>query len=159
LPLETCETMNGMWGYKVSDQNYKSVPELIRLLVNTAGKGANLLLNIGPQPNGELPEIALKRLHDIGTWMNQYGETIYGTTAGSLPVQEWGATTCKGGVEYIHILNYKYTYFTIPVKGKIKEVKEFASGKLLNFKQNKDNTITIKLNPHDDVVDYVLEIR
>ena len=44
LPLETCETMNGMWGYKVEDQNYKSTQELIQLLVRTAAKGANLLL-------------------------------------------------------------------------------------------------------------------
>ncbi len=50
LPLETCATMNGMWGYKIMDQNYKSVPELIELLVNARGKGANLLLNIGLQP-------------------------------------------------------------------------------------------------------------
>ena len=48
LPLETCETMNGMWGYKVADQNYKSAEQLIRLLVRTASKGANLLLNVGP---------------------------------------------------------------------------------------------------------------
>ena len=55
LPLETCETMNGMWGYKIMDQNYKSSAELVRLMVGAAGKGANLLLNIGPQPSGELP--------------------------------------------------------------------------------------------------------
>ena len=59
LPLETCQTMNGMWGYKIKDQDYKSPKELIRLLVRTAAKGANLLLNIGPQPNGELPATAL----------------------------------------------------------------------------------------------------
>ena len=47
LPLETCQTMNGMWGYKVSDQNYKSDTTLVRLLVRAAGKGANLLMNIG----------------------------------------------------------------------------------------------------------------
>src|SRR5574344_1217183 len=48
LPLEMCETMNGMWGYKVADQNYKSVKDLVQLLVRAAGKGSNLLLNIGP---------------------------------------------------------------------------------------------------------------
>lgn len=53
LPLETCQTMNGMWGYKIIDQNYKSAHTLIQYLVGAAGKGANLLLNIGPQPNGE----------------------------------------------------------------------------------------------------------
>ena len=62
LPLETCQTMNGMWGYKVIDQNYKSTETLIRYLVSAAGKGANLLLNVGPQPNGELPAAAVERI-------------------------------------------------------------------------------------------------
>ncbi len=53
LPLETCNTMNGMWGYKIADQNYKTTDEIIRQLVKAAGMGANLLLNVGPQPNGE----------------------------------------------------------------------------------------------------------
>ena len=52
LPLETCETMNGMWGYKITDQNYKSTKTLIHYLVNAAGRNANLLMNIGPQPDG-----------------------------------------------------------------------------------------------------------
>ena len=76
LPLETCQTMNGMWGYKVIDTNYKSTTELIRFLVKTAGLGANLLLNIGPQPNGELPATALDRLKDMGEWLSVNGETI-----------------------------------------------------------------------------------
>ena len=54
--------MNGMWGYKVSDIDYKSTNQLIELLVRSAAKGSNLLLNIGPQPNGELPALALDRL-------------------------------------------------------------------------------------------------
>lgn len=62
LPLETCETMNGMWGYKVKDQNYKSSKVLLRMLIRAASKGANLLINIGPQPDGNLPEAALTRL-------------------------------------------------------------------------------------------------
>lgn len=159
LPLETCETMNGMWGYKVNDQNYKSVPELIKLLVNTSGKGANLLLNIGPQPNGELPATALERLKGIGEWLNQYGETIYGTTVGHLPLQEWGATTLKEGKEYIHILNFQGSEFTLPMDRKIKSVREFISGQPLKFKKNKDLSLTIQLNAHDDVLDYVLEIQ
>ena len=159
LPLETCETMNGMWGYKVNDQRYKSVEELIALLVKTSGKGANLLMNIGPQPNGELPATALDRLKRMGEWLQQYGESIYGTTAGHLPVQEWGATTQKGNTEYIHILNYKESEFTLPMDRKIKTVKEFIGGQALKFKRNKDNSLTIQLNPHDSVIDYVLEIQ
>ena len=82
LPLETCETMNGMWGYKITDQDYKSTKTLVHYLVNAAGKNANLLMNIGPQPDGELPAVALERLAEMGEWMKTYGETIYGTRGG-----------------------------------------------------------------------------
>lgn len=58
--------MNGMWGYKITDQEYKPAPELIRYLVGAAGRDANLLLNIGPQPDGELPAAAVERLQEIG---------------------------------------------------------------------------------------------
>ena len=74
--------MNGMWGYKITDQNYKSAKELIQYLVGAAVKDANLLMNIGPQPDGELPEVAVQRLAEMGEWMKVYGETIYGTRGG-----------------------------------------------------------------------------
>lgn len=55
LPLETCQTMNGMWGYKITDQNYKSAQTLVRYLAGAAGRGANLLLNIVPSPTARCP--------------------------------------------------------------------------------------------------------
>ena len=93
LPLETCETMNGMWGYKITDQDYKSTKTLIHYLVKAAGKDANLLMNIGPQPDGELPAVALERLAEVGEWMKVYGETIYGTRGGCIAPHPWGVTT------------------------------------------------------------------
>ena len=98
LPLETCQTMNGMWGYKIKDQNYKSATELLRLLVRTASKGANLLLNVGPQPNGELPAMALSRLSEMGQWLNgKAAESIYSTeapqTSVTLPLHKVKAAT------------------------------------------------------------------
>mgnify|MGYP003290408028 CR=1 FL=1 len=107
LPLETCQTMNGMWGYKVADQNYKSLDDLIQLLVKTSGMGANLLLNIGPQSSGELPVVALERLKGMGEWLRENGESIYETVAGDIKPQSWGVTTRKDDVLYVHILNLK----------------------------------------------------
>lgn len=128
LPLETCQTMNGMWGYKVADQDYKSVEELIRLLVRTSGLGANLLLNVGPQPNGELPAAALERLRGMGEWLRRYGPTIYGTEAGPVAPQAWGATTQRGDTVYVHVLEQGRTSVTLPG---VKKAEEYGTGRKL----------------------------
>ncbi len=65
LPLETCQTMNWTWGYSVADTWYKSADELRSLLKSANDKGANLLLNIGPRPDGKLPETAVQRLKEL----------------------------------------------------------------------------------------------
>lgn len=153
LPLETCQTMNGMWGYKVKDQNYKSVKDLIRLLVRTAGKGANLLINIGPQPNGEIPELALDRLKGMGEWLRKYGETIYDTTAGNVMSAEWGTTTRKGDKLYVHILSDKMPQFiTLPIERKVRSATEFESGNTVMKEKIKGGIVlhTSNLDPATD---------
>lgn len=157
LPLETCQTMNGMWGYKITDQNYKSVDELIRLLISTAGKGANLLLNIGPQPNGQLPATALDRLRGMGEWLGRYGESIYDTTAGEIAEQPWGATTRKGDVLYVHVTDRALQTLTLPLQSKVKNVMVLNDGSLLKGKTNKEG-LTLTLPQHDEHVDYILKI-
>ena len=103
LPLETCQTMNRSWGYRITDTTYKSVEFLIKYLVQTSAKGANLLLNIGPRPDGTLPDESLHRLKAMGQWMDVYGETIYGTKAGLVPEQPWGVSTRKGNSNFLHV--------------------------------------------------------
>ena len=75
---ETCMTMGDQWSFKPND-NYKSTHRLIQLLVDIVGKGGNFLLNVGPQPTGELPPVAVQRMKEIGAWMKVNGEAIYGT--------------------------------------------------------------------------------
>lgn len=161
LPLETCQTMNGMWGYKVTDQNYKSVDEIIRLLVNTSGRGANLLLNIGPQPNGELPALALDRLKALGEWMNRYGETLYGTDAGPVKPCAWGATTEKNDTVFVHVCpedkaNYPAAV-VLPMQKKPKSVTDFQTGAKLKYTyKNKELTVNVPAN--DSLPDYVIRV-
>ncbi len=157
LPLETCETMNGMWGYKVTDQNYKSADDIIRLLVRTSGMGANLLLNIGPQPNGQLPATALQRLKEVGQWLHGYGETIYGTTAGPVGPQEWGATTQKDGHIYVHVTKPEQCSITLPVGQKVVSAKLFGTTEKVTYKQAKDKTLMLTIPEHKEV-DYVVDI-
>ncbi len=77
-PWETCMTMGDSWSY-VPNDNYKSTRELIHMLVDVVAKGGNLLLNVGPDADGNLPTEALKRMEEIGRWLDTYGYAIYGT--------------------------------------------------------------------------------
>ena len=157
LPLETCQTMNGMWGYKVADQNYKSTEYLIRYLVSIACKGANLLLNIGPQPNGELPATALARLKEMGEWLSKYGDSVYGTTAGDIQAQEWGVTTRKGNRLFVHIFDLKEKELTLPLTCKVTKAYTFEDKKDVAFEKN-DGGIILKFDAVPSGIDYIVEL-
>jgi alpha-L-fucosidase len=77
---ESCLTMGDQWSYKPDDK-YKSTQKLIGMLVDIVAKGGNFLLNVGPQPDGELPPTALSRLKEIGDWMAVNAEAIHGSRA------------------------------------------------------------------------------
>ncbi|MBR5848148.1 MAG: alpha-L-fucosidase [Bacteroidaceae bacterium] len=157
LPLETCETMNGMWGYKLVDQNYKSTEALLRLLICTSGKGANLLLNVGPQPNGQIPAVAIERLKEMGEWLRANGETIYGTTAGDIPAQEWGVTTRKGNRLFVHIFNSNEKQLLLPLDCKVKKALTFADKQPVKFKKTKGG-VKLMFNEAPTGTDYIVEL-
>ncbi|MDE6533522.1 MAG: alpha-L-fucosidase [Muribaculaceae bacterium] len=156
LPLETCNTMNGMWGYKLMDQNYKDSATLIRYLVKTAGMGANLLLNIGPQPNGELPSVALSRLKDIGAWLRENGETIYATQAGPFPAQSWGTSTLKGNRLFLHVMTPDSNAILIPEGVRIKKAKKFTDKSPVRISKAGKHTV-IHLDSIPEETDCIIE--
>lgn len=158
LPLETCNTMNGMWGYKINDQNYKDATTLIRYLVKAAGMGANLLLNIGPQPSGELPATALERLKEIGEWMRENGETIYGTEAGPFPAQSWGTTTRKGNRLFVHVMTPETDKILLPGNLNVKKAFEYGSKKPVKFSKQGEHTL-VGLGEMSDSPDYIIELE
>lgn len=176
LPLESCQTMNNTWGYSITDKAYKSSDEIIRRLVKAAGMNSNLLLNIGPRPDGQLPDEAVKILQDMGHFMRTYGKSIYSTRGGVIPPQPWGVTTQKGKTLYIHILNTEEDgrihnkgidmvdgkpSILLP-KGKysISEVSLFTTGTRLAMRNEPDGTrIILPKRPTTDIVDYLLEAK
>lgn len=159
LPLETCETMNGMWGYKITDQNYKNKKTLVQYLVRAAGKNANLLMNIGPQPDGNLPEVAVSRLAEMGEWMKTYGETIYGCRAGIVAPHNWGVTTQKGNKLYVHILDLKDKGLFLPTGNKkIKSAVDFVTRRPVKMAKSGDG-ITLLLNEVPTEIDKVIELE
>ena len=150
--------MNGMWGYKITDQNYKSAKTLIHYLVNAAGKNANLLMNIGPQPDGELPATALDRLKEMGEWMHTYGETIYGTRGGIVPPHDWGVTTQKGNRLFVHILNLQDRSLFLPVGSrKVRSACDFVTRRAVKVSRVEGGVvITLDHAPAD--IDKVVEL-
>jgi len=114
IPLETCETISGAWGYHATDKRYKSSRDLLHYLIKSAGMNANFLLNVGPTPEGTIQEEFVTRLKEIGAWLNKFGESIYGTRGGPLPPRPWGVTTQKPGRVYAHILDWPDPVLVIP---------------------------------------------
>lgn len=157
LPLETCQTMNYSWGYRVTDHYYKSTKELIQLLVRTAGKGANLLLNVGPQPDGTLPEAALTRLAEMGQWLDRYGESIYATVAGGYREGDRIITTRNGNTLYVHILNTDIEQVKMPVAQKVKSVEVLGEGTRIDYKYRKGE-LTFAVDVPSDCIDYVVKV-
>ena len=158
VPLESCQTMSDVWGYNITDTHYKSTKELIQMLVHAAGLNANLLLNIGPQPDGQLPAESLKRLKEIGEWTRQYGETIYGTRGGLVTPRDWGVTTQKGNKLYVHILKLADKGLFLPITDhKLSNGKLFANGLPVKVIKSKEGYL-LELPSVPSDIDTVVEL-
>lgn len=156
LPLEMCETMNSAWGYRIADPWYKSVKELVHLLVRAAAKNSNLLINIGPMANGEIPHQALDRLAGIGTWMRGHSAAVDGTTSTAVPEQPWGVTTQNAEALFLHVLSPEalpvrdgICKITVPLPADITPARKGAvsliSGTPLAYGLSKDGFLTVTL--------------
>ncbi len=135
LPLEMCLTINGSWGFNLTDRNHKSPKELVHLLVKAAGRNANLLLNVGPMPNGKIQPEHQASLKAVGAWMNSHGETIYGTRKGIVAPENWGVSTMKGKKVYLHILDLDKEVLLInPFKEKIDSAVYFEDKSAVSYR-------------------------
>jgi alpha-L-fucosidase len=160
LPKETCETINNSWGFNLQDARNKSRKDLIQYLVKSAGYGANFLLNVGPMPNGKIQPEHTALLKQMGEWMKENGETIYGTQGGPIAAREWGVTTQKGNKVYIHILNWQDESLTIPkLPKKVVSAKLFSDKSAVKFLEN-DFGVSIKVPKGKmDEVDTIVELE
>lgn len=107
---ESCMTMNNSWGYNKNAKEWKSSEDLIRKLIDVTSKGGNFLLNIGPTSGGLFPDDGITRLKDIGAWMKENRESVYGTMADPFENLEWGRCTQKekdGNTNlYLHVFDW-----------------------------------------------------
>lgn len=155
---ETCMTMNGTWGYKSHDSNWKSTTTLIRNLIDIASKGGNYLLNIGPKADGSFPQESIDRLKEVGAWMKRNGESIYGTQASPMQPFTWGRVTKKENkgntILYVSVFDWPGDRkITLPgITNKITVATSLTDGKKL--KTNTDATgliVSVPSQPVDTI--------
>ena len=159
LPLETCETINGAWGYNKHDKNFKTPKQLIQYLVRAAGNNANFLLNVGPMPDGTIQLEFIERLHAMGEWLRANGESIYGTRGGPITARPWGVSTQKGNKIYLHVLDWNDEVLALPKLPKIRKASLLASGKPVELKDVPGGSL-LRFPPGDrDPVDTIVVLE
>ena len=160
LPLETCETMNNSWGYNITDIRYKSTKELVHYLVQASSLETNLLLNVGPMPDGRIQQEFVDTLASVGKWMNKYSSTIYGSTGNWISTQPWGVVTCKGKERYVHVLDKgdKDYVFLPDVREKITGAFDFDSGKPVRFKQQPEGIFLYPEKTDSATIDQIVKL-
>lgn len=149
---ETCMTMNGTWGYKSFDNNWKSTQTLVRNLIDIASKGGNYLLNVGPTSEGLIPQQSVDRLREMGRWMSVNAESIYGTTASPFAEQlPWGRctrrVTAQGETLYLHVFDWpadgKLVVPALP--GKVQSAWLLATGESLPINTDTNGSVVLRL--------------
>ena len=161
LPLETCETINGSWGYNITDNNYKTSKELIDYLVKAAGLNTNFLLNVGPMPNGIIQPEFNDTLTVLGNWLQLNGETIYNTRGGIIDPPIWGTVTQKDKSIYVHILKQPAAnYIFLPgLKDLVNDAALFGIKQKLQFKQLPEGLFIYLDNIPWNDIDNIIELK
>jgi len=112
-PWETCMTLGTQWSWKPDDR-IKSVDEVIRILAGCAGGDGNLLLNVGPMPDGRIEPRQVEVLKGVGAWLDRNGESIYGTRGGPFKPGRYGASTRRGNRIYLHVFAWESPLLKLP---------------------------------------------
>lgn len=129
IPWETCLTLNNNWGYHAGDHHWKSPQQVVHALVNCVSKNGNLLLNVGPDATGRIPEPSVEILAEVGKWMTKNGESIYGCGSSDLARPEWGRLTQRDNTIYAHWMYPMIGHINLPgISDKVKSVSLVPDG-------------------------------
>ncbi len=138
---EACMTLTESWGYTAADKDYKSAKDVLVMLANVAGGAGNLLLNVGPDGQGALPQRDCETLTKVGRWLETHGESIYGTQRYKLGFNMWGPTTQRDNYMYLHLQKYFGEKVTVGgLTNRVLGAKLLTTGQDLNFEQKGPQT-------------------
>ncbi|MDR0386316.1 MAG: alpha-L-fucosidase [Prevotellaceae bacterium] len=166
IPWETCQTFSGSWGYYRDEHTWKSVHQLVSMLIETVSKGGNLLLNVGPTARGTFDDRANSRLEGIAKWMKFHNRAIYGCT--QAPGEYKAPDNCfltynpTARRMYVHVLEWPFLSLYLPgFGGKIKYAQLLNDASEIRFRtRNDDVTLTLPVERPDveiPVIELILE--
>jgi alpha-L-fucosidase len=134
MDWEVNHTLNESYGFSAHDMNWKDTGTVVRLLCDIVSKGGNLLLNIGPDAQGRVPEAAQKTLRGVGAWMKVNGEAIRGTTASPFQRLPWGRATQKPGTLYLMVFDWPSTgVLRLPIRNRVQAVDVLGTSATCSF--------------------------
>ncbi len=149
IPWETCMTLGTQWSWKPNDK-IKSYDECVRILVQCVTGDGNLLLNVGPMPDGRIEPRQVNVLKQIGVWLEKFGESIYGTRGGPFRNGNWGGSTRKGDVVYLHIAQWEGDELWLPpLAAVIKESSALTGGDVRIDQSDQGVVIRMPSKQHD----------
>ncbi len=133
-------TINNTCAYNRNDHDYKSAQFLIRGLLAVASRGGNFLLNVGPQPDGQIQPEFQERLCAIGDWLGNNGDSIYGSTYVPIQNQPTLRSSAKNQTVFVHLLEWPSSPLTIDqFEGKVVSERMLDDDLQLNFRQTDTN--------------------
>jgi alpha-L-fucosidase len=156
---ESCQTMNGSWGYHRDNLDWKPSELLIKMLVDSVSKGGNMLLNIGPNARGEFDNRSITRLKEMGEWMRLHNRSIYGCTASEYNPPRDCRYTQNGKKLYLHIFSWPFKNIFLEGMGDMVEYAQLlndASEIKYFTKDPNPNALNCKIE--GDKGDLILEI-
>ncbi len=151
---ETCMTLNESWGFNRADDQWKTPKTIADNLITCARGGGNYLLNIGPEPDGSIPQPSVEVLETLGKWLDTNGAAIYGTERGQLGSDASCNYSRRGNTLYVHVYNWpghtpaaEWLDFYKPevvvaiggLKPKVLSAKVLKSGQKVEFTQDEFN--------------------
>jgi len=157
-PWETCMTLGKQWSWKPNDK-IKSAGEVIGILARTVGGDGNLLLDVGPMPDGRIEPRQVEVLKQVGAWLEKNGESIYGTRGGPWKPTAAIASTRRGKTIYLHVLKAANGRVELPaLAAKIKSASWLNGGKV-EFHQGDDKLVITIPQPGLEAMDTIVKLK
>ena len=158
-PWESCITVGEQWAWKPNDK-LKSTADIVHTLIKTVGGDGNLLLNVGPMPDGRIEPRQVELLKGVGKWIRVNGEGIYGTRGGPYLPGDKMASTHKGQFIYLHVMDDSFKEIRLPLPQGVKATRvSILGGKSVSY-DNRDRELLIRVpEGMPETPAYVLKIR